>query len=86
MSEPLPNVPVSGGEGSILDLIGGSSDATPVAPPVAAPVIDSTPIIDTTGPEVKPTVPTDMGNGNPLTASLDQGSATSPLSALGASL
>ncbi len=86
MSEPLPNVPVSGGEGSILDLIGGSSDATPVAPPVVAPVIDSTPIIDTTGSEAKSTVPTDMGNGNPLTASLDQGSATSPLSALGASL
>jgi hypothetical protein len=86
VSEPLPNVPVSGGEGSILDLIGGSSDATPVAPPVVAPVIDSTPIIDTTGSEAKSTVPTDMGNGNPLTASLDQGSATSPLSALGASL
>lgn len=86
VTEPLPNVPVSGGEGSILDLIGGSSDATRVAPPVAAPVVESTPIIDTTATETKPTVPPDMGNGNPLTASLDQGAPSSPLSALWASL
>lgn len=86
VDEAPQSTPLTGGEGGILDLIGGSSDATPVTPPVAAPVIDSTPIIDTTGSETKPTVPPDMGNGNPLTASLDQGAPSSPLSALGASL